>query len=151
MHQEEEDRATQRESRPAHQLDHLVMTVRDIDTTCEFYCKIMGMETVEFGDGRKALASGDQKINLHQIGNEYLPHAENPTPGSADLCFLTDISLDTLIAQMRENKITIVEGPITRTGAKGPIHSIYIKDPDGNLIEIANQLSTLTPDQNYAA
>jgi catechol 2,3-dioxygenase-like lactoylglutathione lyase family enzyme len=119
-------------------LDHLVLTVRDIDSTCDFYTNVLGMTTVTFGAGRKALQFGQQKINLHQAGHEFEPKATAPTSGSADLCFITGIPLATVEAHLRTQGIGIVEGPVVRTGALGPIRSLYVRDPDGNLIEISN-------------
>ena len=119
-------------------LDHLVLTVKDIDATCDFYRKAMGMETVTFGAGRKALAFGRQKINLHPHHNEFELKAEKPTPGSADLCFITSVPLEQAIAHLERQGIEILEGPVPRTGAAGPIVSIYFRDPDLNLIEVSN-------------
>lgn len=132
-------------------LDHLVLTVYDIERTCHFYSTILGMQVVEFGEGRKALSFDGQKINLHEFGQEYKPHAKYPSPGSADLCFYTDLHMKEVVDHLLENRVKIIDGPGQRTGAKGPVLSVYIKDPDGNLIEIATQLSTSTPDQNNAA
>ncbi len=120
------------------QLDHLVLTVNDIQTSCDFYTTILGMEVVTFGDNRKALRFGEQKINLHQAGQEFEPKAAQPTPGSADLCFLTETPLDDIILHLGSYGLRVEEGPVLRTGATGPIISIYIRDPDQNLIEIAN-------------
>jgi catechol 2,3-dioxygenase-like lactoylglutathione lyase family enzyme len=122
------------------QLDHLVLTVRDIGDTIAFYTRVLGMEEVTFGEGRQALAFGTQKINLHEAGREFEPKALHPTPGSADLCFLTAMPLERVVAHMERCGVDILEGPIDRTGAQGPLASIYIRDPDGNLIEISNQL-----------
>jgi len=121
-------------------LDHLVLTVRDIEATCAFYHRLLGMETVTFGGGRKALVFGRQKINLHEFGAEFAPHAEYPTPGSADICFLTSTPLESFISHCREHEVDFLEGPVRRTGAGGPILSVYLRDPDGNLLEIANPL-----------
>ncbi len=118
-------------------LDHLVLTVADIDKTLDFYVNILGMKEITFGDNRKALQFGNQKINLHQKGQEILPNATNATCGSADLCLLTDTPLNELLAHLKSNDINIIDGIVPRTGAVGAIHSIYIKDPDGNLIEIS--------------
>jgi catechol 2,3-dioxygenase-like lactoylglutathione lyase family enzyme len=120
------------------QLDHLVLTVRDIQASCDFYRTILGMEVVTFGDNRKALRFGEQKINLHQAGQEFEPKAAQPTPGSADLCFLTETPLDDIILHLGNYGMKVLEGPVERTGATGPIISVYIRDPDDNLIEIAN-------------
>jgi catechol 2,3-dioxygenase-like lactoylglutathione lyase family enzyme len=119
-------------------LDHLVLTVADIETTVAFYTTALGMNAVTFGEGRRALAFGSQKINLHQAGREFEPKALQPTPGSGDLCFLTDVPLAEVIAHLASCGVAIVEGPVDRTGAMGPIRSAYVRDPDGNLVEIAN-------------
>jgi len=121
-------------------LDHLVLTVADLNATCDFYAAL-GMTIVTFGEGRLALNFGDQKINLHQAGREFEPKASHPTPGSADLCFLTRTSLRDVVRHLDALHIEVVEGPVRRTGATGPIESVYVRDPDGNLIEIANRLS----------
>ena len=120
-------------------LDHLVLTVADIARTCEFYTRVLGMEVVRFGEGRTALRFGQQKINLHQHGAEFEPKAQNPTPGSADLCFLTETPLDEVICHLGDCGITVLEGLVERTGATGPIRSVYIRDPDGNLVEVSNR------------
>jgi catechol 2,3-dioxygenase-like lactoylglutathione lyase family enzyme len=120
------------------QLDHLVLTVRDVEASCAFYESVLGMRIVTFGEGRKALRFGSQKINLHQAGREFEPKALCPTPGSADLCFLTDLPLEQVIAHVESCGVAVIEGPVLRTGALGPIRSIYFRDPDGNLIEVAN-------------
>ncbi len=121
-------------------LDHLVLTVQDIDTSCDFYTRVLGLQVSLFAGGRKALAFGQQKINLHQQGKEFEPKAQYPTPGSADLCFLTRIPLEEVIAHLQAQHIEIEQGPIQRTGAEGPILSVYLRDPDGNLLEIANPI-----------
>jgi catechol 2,3-dioxygenase-like lactoylglutathione lyase family enzyme len=118
-------------------LDHLVLTVADIDATCAFYSRVLGMQVETFGAGRTALRFGNQKINLHLAGREFEPKAATPTPGSADLCFLTETPLDRVIEHLRSCDIPIIEGPIRRTGATGPILSVYLRDPDQNLIEIS--------------
>ena len=119
-------------------LDHLVLTVADIDRTCRFYQQVLGFETVTFRGGRNALAFGRQKINLHQFGHEFEPKALRPTAGSADLCFIANTPLEQVIEQLRTERIPIEEGPVERTGALGTILSVYIRDPDQNLIEISN-------------
>jgi len=119
-------------------LDHLVLTVADVTKTCEFYERVLGMETVTFGTGRKALAFGQQKINLHQSGKEFEPKALRPTPGSGDLCFIASTPLPEVIQHLKGERIDIVEGPVARTGATGPMQSVYFRDPDGNLIEVSN-------------
>ena len=121
-------------------LDHLVLTVRDIDATCAFYARVLGMELVTFGAGRKALTFGAQKINLHQAGREFEPKAQRPTPGSADLCFLTSVPLTEVQRHLAACGVTLTEGPVQRTGAQGPILSVYFRDPDLNLIEVSNRL-----------
>lgn len=124
------------------QLDHLVLTVADIAATTAFYEGILGMTarpfTVADGSVRHALHFGQTKINLHQRSAEFDPKSVHPTPGSADLCFLTDTPVAQWVAHLSKNGIEIEEGPVTRSGATGPILSVYIRDPDGNLIEIAN-------------
>ncbi|OLO03847.1 VOC family protein [Salinicola socius] len=122
------------------QLDHLVLTVADIDTTCTFYERALGMSRVVFGEGRVALGFGEQKINLHRHGREFEPKADRPTPGSADLCFLSDTPLEQVIIDLAGAGVTIIEGPVDRTGATGPICSVYVRDPEDNLIEIANRI-----------
>jgi catechol 2,3-dioxygenase-like lactoylglutathione lyase family enzyme len=118
-------------------LDHLVLTVRDLAATCDFYTRVLGM-TVVTVDGRSALHFGVQKINLHVAGREFEPKAVHPTPGSGDLCFLTDLPLVAVMAHIEDCGVPILDGPVPRAGARGPMHSIYLRDPDGNLIEIAN-------------
>jgi catechol 2,3-dioxygenase-like lactoylglutathione lyase family enzyme len=118
-------------------LDHLVLTVRDVAATCEFYSKVLGMEVVTFGAGRKALSFGQQKFNLHEAGREFEPKAERPTPGSADLCLITHDALSAVIDHLRACGVPILEGPVQRTGAMGPITSVYFRDPDQNLIEVS--------------
>ena len=121
-------------------LDHLVLTVADIETTVDFYTRVLGMQAVTFGEGRKALVFGQQKINLHQAGREFEPKAERPTPGSADLCFIVATPLAEVVAHLQAQGVAIVEGPVQRTGATGPIRSLYVRDPDFNLIELSNSL-----------
>jgi catechol 2,3-dioxygenase-like lactoylglutathione lyase family enzyme len=119
-------------------LDHLVMTVKNIQRSVAFYTKILGMDKVVFGAGRVALSFGRQKINLHEEGKEFEPKARRPTSGSADLCFISDTPIDSVTSSLMSHGIEIVEGPVSKTGACGPIRSIYLRDPDGNLIEISN-------------
>jgi catechol 2,3-dioxygenase-like lactoylglutathione lyase family enzyme len=121
-------------------LDHLVLTVADIPAAVAFYGRALGMEPVTFGEGRTALSFGAQKINLHQTGREFEPRALRPTPGSADLCFLTAIPIDAVIAHLTAEEIAVETGPVRRTGAQGPIVSVYLRDPDGNLLEISNRI-----------
>ncbi len=122
------------------QLDHLVLTVANIQRTTTFYSLTLGMEIESFGDGRIALRFGNQKINLHEFGHEFEPKARHPTPGSADLCFITDTPIADLLADFKRLDVPIELGPVERTGAIAPIESVYIRDPDANLIEIANLL-----------
>ncbi|MCU4442355.1 VOC family protein [Acinetobacter pittii] len=123
-------------------LDHLVLTVSNIESTCHFYQTVLGFEVITFKGDRKALKFGNQKINLHQQGNEFEPKALQPTPGSADLCFISDTPISEVVAHLNQLNIQIEEGPIERTGAMHPILSVYIRDPDQNLIEISNILIT---------
>jgi catechol 2,3-dioxygenase-like lactoylglutathione lyase family enzyme len=118
-------------------LDHLVLTVRNIEDTCHFYSTVLGMDIVFFESGRRALSFGNQKINLHEAGSEIKPHAAHPTTGSADLCLISDTSLAAFIEHLQPFGVKIVEGPVERTGATGKIRSIYFNDPDQNLIEVA--------------
>ncbi len=118
-------------------LDHLGLTVKDTEATCKFYSTVLGMEIVSFGSGRRALSFGNQKVNLHEVGHEYLPHAEHPMPGSADLCFISAIPLSSVLDRLHACAVPLVEGPVERTGATGKIRSVYIRDPDQNLIEIS--------------
>lgn len=121
-------------------LDHLVLTVKDINATIAFYEQALGMTSMTFGEGRKALSFGSQKINLHQQGSEFEPKAILPTPGSADLCFITAVPLPEVIQHLAACNIAVIEGPVSRTGATGPLLSIYVRDPDQNLIELANRV-----------
>lgn len=121
-------------------LDHLVLTVTDIDASVSFYSKVLGMHAVTFGGGRKALSFGVQKINLHQHGKEFEPKANHPSPGSADLCFLTSIPLTEVMGHLATCGVPVIEGPVQRTGATGPILSVYFRDPDMNLIEVSNRV-----------
>jgi catechol 2,3-dioxygenase-like lactoylglutathione lyase family enzyme len=118
--------------------DHIVLTVADIDASCRFYERVLGMQVVTFAGGRKALAFGRQKINLHQRGKEFEPKAHTPTPGSADLCFIAAAPIAAVLAHLKECGVAVLEGPVARTGAVGPITSVYFRDPDNNLIEVAN-------------
>ena len=119
-------------------IDHIVLTVKDIDVTVQFYESVLGMVAETFGEGRVALKFGNQKINLHKHGQEFEPKANNPAPGSEDLCFITEIELKLAMEHVKSKGINILEGPVARTGATGPIVSFYFRDPDGNLIEVAN-------------
>jgi len=117
-------------------LDHLVLTVADIEATVAFYESALDMRREHFGEGRVALRFGDQKLNLHQAGREFDPKALRPTPGSADLCFIASVPLQTIQAALARANVTVEEGPVQRTGALGPIRSLYFRDPDGNLVEV---------------
>jgi catechol 2,3-dioxygenase-like lactoylglutathione lyase family enzyme len=121
-------------------IDHIVLTVHDLERTCDFYTRVLGMEVVKFGEGRTALAFGRQKLNLHQAGREFEPKALKPTPGSIDLCFITETPLAEVIEHVKACEVKIAEGPVPKTGATGPMSSIYVRDPDGNLVEISNYL-----------
>jgi len=121
-------------------IDHVVLTVRDIERTLSFYERALGMRAVTFAGGRRALAFGDQKLNLHQAGKEFEPRAMIPTSGSADLCFTTDTPLAEVVAHLGSAGITIELGPVDKTGARRPLRSVYFRDPDGNLIEVANEV-----------
>jgi catechol 2,3-dioxygenase-like lactoylglutathione lyase family enzyme len=114
--------------------------VADIEKTCEFYSRVFGMEVSTFGGGRKALHFGRQKINLHQHGKEFEPKAHLPAPGSADLCFITNVPIGKVLLHLGHCGVPVEEGPVIRTGAEGRIESVYIRDPDRNLIEISNEI-----------
>lgn len=118
-------------------LDHLVLTVADIDRTVDFYTRVLGMRAETFGAGRRALRFGESKINLHQAGREFEPNALCPAPGSADLCFVSATPLEQVQEQLAALGVAVEEGPVDRTGALGPIRSVYVRDPDGNLVEIS--------------
>ncbi|XP_048191627.1 glyoxalase domain-containing protein 5 [Perognathus longimembris pacificus] len=125
-----------------HRLDHIVMTVKNIEDTTTFYSNILGMEVITFKGDRKALCFGDQKFNLHEVGKEFEPKAAHPVPGSLDICLITDVPLEELIEHLKACDVPIEEGPVPRTGAKGPIMSIYFRDPDRNLIEVSNYITS---------
>jgi catechol 2,3-dioxygenase-like lactoylglutathione lyase family enzyme len=118
-------------------LDHLVLTVASIDATCEFYARVLGMKVSRFGEGRTALEFGRQKINLHEVGREFTPRAICATAGSGDLCLISATPLEEVIRHLNESRVAIIEGPVDKTGAMGPIRSVYFRDPDGNLIEVS--------------
>jgi catechol 2,3-dioxygenase-like lactoylglutathione lyase family enzyme len=119
-------------------LDHLVLTVGDLGRTRDFYVRGLGLTEQRFGEGRFALLFGQQKVNLHEAAGEpILPRAANPTAGSADICLIADRPVDQVVSLLRERDIAIELGPVARTGTTGAIRSIYVRDPDGNLVEIA--------------
>ncbi|WP_432735957.1 VOC family protein [Maridesulfovibrio sp. FT414] len=119
-------------------IDHIVFTVADIERTCAFYSEVLLMDVATFAGGRKSLHFGNQKINLHQAGKEFEPKADAPGPGSQDVCFVTDWPSAEIVAHLNKCGVTVEEGPVDRTGAVGPITSVYFRDPDGNLIEVAS-------------
>lgn len=121
-------------------IDHVVLTVRDIERTVEFYVKALGMRAVTFGDGRRALAFGDQKLNLHAAGREFEPKAAAPAPGAVDICFTTTAPLSDVAAHLAGCGVALVLGPVDKTGARAALRSLYFRDPDGNLIEVANEV-----------
>ncbi|MGG1230704.1 VOC family protein [Bacillus halotolerans] len=121
-------------------LDHLVLTVKSFQETIRFYTSVLGMQEETFGSGRKALRFGNQKINLHEAGHEFEPKAQHPLPGSADLCFITDEPINKVVEHLTKMNVNIEQGPVKRTGALGPIISVYIRDPDQNLVEISEYL-----------
>ena len=121
-------------------LDHLVLTTIDLTACKDFYTRVMGMRLETFGNGRVALRFGSQKINVHERGHEFEPKAHLPVPGALDLCFIASIPLEAVIAHLKAETWPIIEGPVLRTGATGPIRSVYVRDPDLNLIEISEQV-----------
>ena len=122
-------------------IDHVVLTVADLEKTIQFYERVLGMTGVAFGEGRRALAFGDQKLNLHQAGREFEPKARQPTRGAIDICFTTDTPLDQVAAHLLDCSVAIELGPVEKTGARRPLRSLYFRDPDGNLIEVSNEVS----------
>lgn len=121
-------------------LDHLVLTVASIDETCDFYVRVLGMDVSRFGEGRTALTFGRQKINLHEVGREFVPRAAHATAGSGDLCLVSAVPLNEVVRHLDACEVSIIEGPVTKTGATGPIRSVYFRDPDGNLIEVSEYI-----------
>ena len=119
-------------------IDHIVLTVEDIEATVKFYTQVLGMGQVTFGQGRLALSFGNQKFNLHQKGNEFEPKVANPTPGAIDICLVTETPITHVIEHLKKLDVSVEEGPVQRTGALGPITSVYFRDPDENLIEVSN-------------
>lgn len=122
-------------------IDHIVLTTRDLDRCVDFYTRVLGMKLERYGEGRLALKFGDQKFNIHPPGFDAGIKAQIPTPGSLDMCFLADGPLDAVIASLKQHNVPIEEGPIVRTGARFPIRSVYVRDPDENLIEISEPVS----------
>jgi catechol 2,3-dioxygenase-like lactoylglutathione lyase family enzyme len=121
-------------------IDHVVLTVGDLERTIAFYERVLGMTAVSFGEGRRALTFGDQKLNLHHAGREFEPKAERPTPGAIDVCFTTDVPLGEVAAHLRSQSVAIELGPVDKIGARGALRSLYFRDPDGNLIEVSNEI-----------
>jgi len=119
-------------------IDHIVLTVRNIEETLKFYNSVLGMEIITFGDGRKALKFGIHKINLYDSGNKLTPKATSPVPGSADICFISHVPISRVVQELKNKNVEIIEGPVEKTGAAGKIISVYFRDPDGNLIELSN-------------
>ena len=118
-------------------LDHVVFTVASIERTLDFYRRVLGMEPVTFAGGRRGLAFGRQKINLHEVGKEFTPRAHRALAGTADLCLIAAVPLDQVVAHLKAEGIAIEQGPVPKSGATGPITSIYFRDPDLNLIEVS--------------
>ncbi|WP_042159214.1 VOC family protein [Paenibacillus gorillae] len=125
-------------------LDHLVLTVNDVEASCLFYGDILGMEIITFGQGRKAAKFGQQKINFQQLGEEIDPKAKMPTPGSGDFCIITSDSIRSILEQLKRHDIKVELGPVERSGALGPMQSVYIRDPDENLVEISSYGPSVT-------
>ena len=119
-------------------IDHIVLTCHDVERTVAFYQQVLGMEPVTFAGGRRGLAFGRQKFNLHQSGREFAPKALHPAPGAIDLCLIPLTPLADVQAHLKANGVAIIEGPVQKTGATGPIQSVYFRDPDGNLVEVSN-------------
>jgi catechol 2,3-dioxygenase-like lactoylglutathione lyase family enzyme len=119
-------------------MDHLVLTVASIERTVAFYGDVLGMRAETFGDGRWALHFGTQKFNLHEAGHEFEPKALRPTPGSVDICLAVSTPLDEVVGALAEHGVPIIEGPVDRTGAQGPMRSVYLRDPDDNLVELCH-------------
>ncbi len=118
-------------------LDHVVLTVADVDRAVDFYAGSLGGTAETFDGGRRAVSFGDQKINFHPADDVYTPHADRPTPGSGDLCLVVDDSLDALRRDLSDRGVEVVHGPVEKVGARGPTESVYVRDPDGNLVELA--------------
>lgn len=118
-------------------LDHLVLTVTDVERAVYFYATVLGGTPETFDGGRRAVSFGDQKVNFHLAGDEYTPHAAEPTAGSGDFCLVVDDPIDELRRELREYEVPIVHGPVEKVGARGSMESVYVRDPDGNLVELA--------------
>lgn len=123
-------------------LDHLVLTTTDLERCKDFYVRVLGMRPETFGNGRLAFCFGTQKINVHERGREFEPKAHLPVPGALDLCFIASIGLDAVVERLESERWPIIEGPVQRTGATGPIRSVYVRDPDLNLIEISELVAS---------
>ncbi|HSF94536.1 MAG TPA: VOC family protein [Thermohalobaculum sp.] len=119
-------------------IDHFVLTCADVDATIDFYQRVLGMKAETFAGGRRALSFGNQKINLHQKGREFTPRARLATAGSGDFCLLSDVPIPDIVAHLAAEGVEIIEGPCDKTGATGPLLSVYFRDPDGNLVEVSN-------------
>lgn len=119
-------------------IDHIVLTCHDVERTIEFYSQVLGMEPVTFAGGRRGLAFGQQKLNLHQAGREFEPKALRPAPGAIDVCFIAETPLAEVMEALRAAGVVIIDGPVDKTGALGPMKSVYFRDPDGNLVEVSN-------------
>lgn len=132
-------------------LDHLVLTTYDLQACKDFYVRVLGMREETFGGGRFAFRFGNQKINVHVRGHEFEPKAHLPVPGALDLCFIATVTLEDVIARLETQQWPIIEGPVQRTGAVGPIRSIYVRDPDLNLIEISQYLDLIGANSRGAA
>ena len=122
-------------------IDHVVLTVADLERTIAFYERVLGMTAVSFGEGRRAITFGDQTLNMHQAGREFAPRALRPTPGAIDVCFTTDVPLEEVAAHLRAQSVAIEHGPVDKIGARGALRSLYFRDPDGNLIEVSNEIA----------
>jgi catechol 2,3-dioxygenase-like lactoylglutathione lyase family enzyme len=120
-------------------LDHIVLTTARTEQCIDFYTRVLGMTFERFGEGRMALKFGSQKINLHEKGREFEPKATLAAPGTLDICFIADVPLEQVIARLRSCDVSIIEGPVMKTGARGSIRSVYVRDPDGNLVEISEK------------
>jgi catechol 2,3-dioxygenase-like lactoylglutathione lyase family enzyme len=120
-------------------LDHIVLTTAHTEQCIDFYTRVLGMKLERFGEGRMALKFGGQKINLHEEGKEFEPKATLAAPGTLDICFIASVQLKDVIARLAACNVPIIEGPVMKTGAQGPIRSVYVRDPDGNLVEISER------------